>query len=121
MEPARGRSKPGARAPRKSASATASRRLLFAPSGYSIGRGSRRAASPGPHAGRVRLIEMTLGRRSNSTYRPFQPTELRERVPAATNHLRRQRRRTLSLSAALASSTHLAEGTSAHLPRFVTG
>jgi hypothetical protein len=60
MEPARGHSKPGAGAPRKSASATASRRLQLAPSGYTLGRGSRRAASLGPHAGRVRLIEMTL-------------------------------------------------------------
>jgi hypothetical protein len=46
----------------ESAGATASRRLLFAPSACSIGRGSRRAASLGPHGGRVRLIEMTLGR-----------------------------------------------------------
>jgi hypothetical protein len=68
MEPARGRPKPGAGAPRKSASATASRRLQLAPSEYTLGRGSRRAASLGPHAGRVRLIEMTLFGPSDCTY-----------------------------------------------------
>jgi hypothetical protein len=69
MEPARGHAQPGAGAPRKSASATASRRLQLAPSGYTIGRGSRRAASLGPHAGRVRLIEMTLARRNDGASR----------------------------------------------------
>jgi hypothetical protein len=46
------------------AGATASRRLLLAPSERPFSRSNRRAASLGPHAGRVRLIEMTLGGRN---------------------------------------------------------
>jgi hypothetical protein len=107
MEPARGRPKPGA-SRLVFAGATASRRLQLAPSGSFIGRGSRRAASLARHGGRVRLIEMTLGRRSNSMYRPFQPTESRECVPTNTNSpAATSGLRTLSLSAALASSTYL--------------
>jgi peptidyl-prolyl cis-trans isomerase B (cyclophilin B) len=63
VEPARGRPQPGA-SRLGCAGATASRRLLLAPSGYSFSRGSRRAASLARHAGRARLTERPLGRRS---------------------------------------------------------
>ena len=46
----------------KSADATASRPLQFAPSGYSISRGSGRAASPARHVGRAQHTGRTLGR-----------------------------------------------------------
>ena len=59
---ARGRAQPGACAPLKSAGATASRPLQFAPSGYSISRGSGRAASLARHVGRAQHTGKTLGR-----------------------------------------------------------
>jgi hypothetical protein len=76
---------------------------------------AREGAAPGER-------QSPLGRRSTSAYRPSQPTVLRERVPANTNSpAATSGVRTLSLNAALASTTHLAEETGAHLPGFVPG
>jgi hypothetical protein len=105
----------------KSADVMASRSLQFAPSGHSVSCGSERAASLARHAGRAQHTGRTLGRRSNPGCRPFQLTELRERVPADTN------------SPATTAASHaepecragfehaLGGGTGAYLPRFVPG
>jgi hypothetical protein len=104
------------------ADATASRQLPLAPLGYSVGRGNCHAASlraaRGPRAAerQSRWGDAATGQIGHFSQLNREACSSRHELTCGDSGLR-----TLSLSAALASSTRFVEGTGAHLPRFVPG